>query len=243
MNLDARAAARLLCVPVAKIFEWAQEGALPCYKVQEQLRFNRVELLEWAAARRMKVAPELFGEERPAERRGAGNGFRLSRALASGGVFRDVAGESERVVLRTLAMLLPLPPEADRETVAELFAAREGVTPVGDGIAIPHARAPAVLPLGEPLLALAFLARPLDLRARDKKPVHALFAVFSPTVRAHLDALSKIARALTDATFHGLVARAAPTEEILARLAAIESEAVGEAGGGGADFSEGEAAP
>ncbi|HVY63165.1 MAG TPA: helix-turn-helix domain-containing protein, partial [Planctomycetota bacterium] len=78
MNLDARAAARLLCVSEDRIYEWVAGGVLPSFTVQEELRFNRIELLEWATARRMRIAPELFQEQRPRSEAGT---FLLSRAL------------------------------------------------------------------------------------------------------------------------------------------------------------------
>lgn len=222
MNLNARAAARLLCVSEEKIYEWAKEGILPAYKVQEQLRFNRVELLEWASTRRMKVAPDLFEDER---HHGNGGAFKLSRGLAAGGIHRDVAGTDGRTALHALIALLPLPEGVSRETVAALFAAREGVAPVGDGVAIPHARAPAVLPLAHPLVALGFLAKPVDMKARDGKPVGVLFVLFSPSIRVHLDVLAKLAAALSDLEFQALVGRRAADEQILGRLAALEARA------------------
>src|SRR5437870_9798790 len=97
MNLNARAAARLLNVTEERIYVWAAEGVLPSHKVQDQLRFNRVELLEWAASRRMKVAPELFQDDR----RAAG-GFRLSRALEAGGIHRGVVAADARAALAAI---------------------------------------------------------------------------------------------------------------------------------------------
>jgi PTS system nitrogen regulatory IIA component len=223
MNLNARAAARLLNVSLAKVHEWADAGELPSYRVQEQLRFNRVELLEWAASRGLKVSPDLFADddERP---RAGGGGLRLSRALAASGIARDIAAGSERAALEALAARLPLPEGIDRPTVTALFAAREGVTPVGGGVAIPHARSPVVLPLAEPIVALGFLAQPIDLGAKDGRPVGALFVVFSPTVRLHLEALSKIAYALADPAVRAVLDRRAPDAEIIAALRAIEGE-------------------
>jgi PTS system nitrogen regulatory IIA component len=232
MNMNARAAARLLRVPEAKIYEWAADGVLPSFKVQDQLRFNRVELLEWAAARCMEVAPDLF--ETPGAGGRAAAGVKLSAALAAGGIHRGVAAASVREALRAVAMLLALPPGVDRESAAALFAAREGVTPVGGGIAIPHARSPVVLPLAEPAVALTFLARPLDVQAKDGRPVGVLFAIFSPTVRTHLDILAKIAYALSNADLHALLDRRASDEEILAKLRDLEAAPPAAARGGGA---------
>jgi PTS system nitrogen regulatory IIA component len=221
VNINARAAARLLSVPESRIYEWVSSGDLPCHRVQDQLRFNRVELLEWAAARRLKIAPELFEDERRPG--GNGSGLRLSQALRAGGVHRDIAGDDARAVLGAIARRLPVPEGVDREQVAALFAARQGLTPVGGGIAIPHARSPVVLPEARPTVALAFLARPIEVAAGDGKPVQALFVVFSPAIRVHLEVLSKIASALADESFHGLVERRAGDAEIFGRLAALEA--------------------
>jgi PTS system nitrogen regulatory IIA component len=222
MNLNVRSAAQLLGVSETKIYEWVDEGIIPSFRIQDQVRFNRVELLEWAAARRMRVAPELFDDER---RPANGSAFKLSKALAAGGIHRDIAAADGRSALRELGGRLPLPPGIDRSAVIEIFAAREGVTPVGGGIAIPHARAPVVIPIQLPIVALGFLARPIDIGASDGKPVGALFVVFSPTIRKHLDALSKIAFALSNPDFHGLLERQAPSEEILDRISALEAAA------------------
>src|SRR3954469_6202447 len=103
MNLNTRAAARLLCVPEERIYAWVAEGVLPSYRVQEELRFNRVALLEWATARGMRAAPELFEDEHP---RGA-KGFRLSVALEAGGIRRDLQADDVPGALRALVAVLP----------------------------------------------------------------------------------------------------------------------------------------
>jgi len=222
VNLNARAAARLLGVPEPKVHEWAAAGTLPSHRVHEQLRFNRVDLIEWASARKMKVRLDPFDDDEREERPAGGPAFRPARALERSGVRRGIEAGDARAALAAVARLVPLPPAVDREAVAALFAARAGLTPVGGGIAIPHARSPAVLPLDEPAVVLGFLARPIDAGAADRRPVGALFAVFSRTVREHLDILAAIAAALSDDRFHEAVARAAPDAEVLGRLRAIE---------------------
>ena len=46
MQLSVRDVARMLNVSEKSIYRWIQQGQLPAYKVNEQYRFNRAELLE-----------------------------------------------------------------------------------------------------------------------------------------------------------------------------------------------------
>ena len=103
--------------------------------------------------------------------------------------------------------------------------AREALasTGVGDGIAIPHVRNPIVLHVPRPTVTLCFLERPVDFGALDGKPVHCLFTLVSPTIRAHLHLLSRLAFALRDPGFHAVVQRQALRDEILTELRRVES--------------------
>lgn len=225
MDLDVRAAAKLLDMTEEKVYELASKGSIPSHRVQEQLRFNRVELLEWASARRRKVVTSVF--KRPAAE---GASFKLSRALETGGIHRNVAAEDEASALRALAMLIPLPPGVERETIASLFAAAKGSVTAQGGIAIPHARSPVVVPVREPVVVLGFFAKPVAMsKAIDGQPARAAFAIFSSSVRTHLHALSKLASALSDEAFHALVARQAEDAEVLGRLRTVEAAAPSDA--------------
>ena len=72
------------------------------------------------------------------------------------------------------------------------------------------------------MISLCFLEKPVDFAAIDGKPVHALFTLISPTVRAHLHLLSRLAFALRDARLKEAVMRQAFHEEILAELHRLE---------------------
>jgi len=63
---------------------------------------------------------------------------------------------------------------------------------------VPHVRNPVVLHVTRPQVSLCFLDHPVDFGALDGKPVHTLFAIVSPTVRAHLKLLSRLAYLLKD---------------------------------------------
>ena len=115
--------------------------------------------------------------------------------------------------------------DVDREFLYQVLLAREalGSTGVGDGIAIPHVRNPIVLHLSRPTVTLCFLERPVDFGALDGQPVSTLFTLISPTVRAHLHLLSRLAFTLRDARFHAAVRTQASREEILQALHCAES--------------------
>jgi len=96
-------------------------------------------------------------------------------------------------------------------------------TAIGDGIAIPHVRNPIVLHVPQPVVTLCFLEAPVDFGALDEKPVHTLFTLISPTVKAHLHLLSRLAFALRNPDFKALIVRQAGHDEILAAAKTISN--------------------
>ena len=62
MNLSVRDTANLLAVSEKTIYRWIKLQTIPAYRVQDQYRFNRAEILEWATSRRMNVSSEIFVE-------------------------------------------------------------------------------------------------------------------------------------------------------------------------------------
>jgi len=214
MKLLVRDAARLLDVSEKTIYRWIKQGSIPAYRLNEQYRFNRAELLEWATSRRISLSPEIFREEESE----AASLPRLTEALRAGGIHYRIGGDDKATVLHHVVETLRLPSEVDREFLYAVLLAREalGSTAIGDGIAIPHVRNPVILHLERPMITLCFLERPIDFGALDGRPVNALFTLTSPTVRAHLHLLSRLSFALRDAAFKDAVVRQAPREEILA---------------------------
>lgn len=221
MQLTVRDAARLLQVSERTIYRWIGDGAIPSYRIQDQHRFNRVELLEWATSRRIPVAPEIFDE--PAQEQAIPS---LSEALERGGIHYRVSGKDRESVLRSVVALLHLPEEVDREFLYSVFMARErlGSTGVGDGIAIPHVRSPVVLHVTRPEVSLCLLDQPVDFGAIDGKPVSILFALVCPTVRAHLQLLSRLAFLLRNDALRSVLKRQGSRDEIVAAFRAAESE-------------------
>ncbi len=221
MTLTVKDAARLLTVAEKTIYRWISQGVLPAYKVNEQYRFNRAELLEWATARKMNVSVDIFQEPES-------TGIplpKLSAALKLGGIFYRLDGRDKPSVLHALVNIMRLPESVDREFLFQVLLAREalGSTGIGDGIAIPHVRNPIVLNVTEPAVHLCFLENAIDFSAIDNLPVHTLFSLISPTVRAHLHLISRLAYALRDQAFKEVLKRQGSREEILSEVTRIES--------------------
>ena len=220
MKLLVKDAARLLSVSEKTIYRWIKQGSIPAYRLNEQYRFNRAELLEWATARRIPMSPEIFREEDSE----AASLPRLADALRAGGIHYRIGGADKAAVLHNIVEAMRLPPEVDREFLFEVLLAREalGSTAIGEGIAIPHVRNPVILHLQRPMVTACFLERPVGFGALDGQPVHALFTLTSPTVRAHLHLLSRLSYALRDPRFKEAVVRQAAREELMAAAEACD---------------------
>ncbi|TNF22456.1 MAG: helix-turn-helix domain-containing protein [Deltaproteobacteria bacterium] len=194
MQLSVADVATLLSVSEKTVYRWIQQGRLPAYRLGQQFRFNKSELLEWATAQRVPLSPELFvaPEAEPVPS--------LTESLRAGGVLYRVGGEDKRAVLRAAVDALRLGDDVDRDVLLAVLLAREslGSTGIGDGIAIPHVRNPIVLHVTKPTVTLCFLEQPVDFDAIDGRPVHALFIVTTPTIQSHLHTLSRLAWVLRD---------------------------------------------
>lgn len=225
MNLGIRDAARILNVSERTIYRWITQGALPVYRVNDQYRFNRAELLEWATSRRINVSADIFEEPESSSAPPA----RVGEALRAGGIHYRVGGEDKATVLREVVGLLNLPEEVDREFLYQVLMAREnlGSTAIGDGVAIPHVRNPVVLHVTKPSVTLCFLEHPIEFGALDRQPVGTLLTLISPTVRAHLQVLSRLTYLLRCDELKALLRAQAMRSDILALVDRLE-EGLGE---------------
>lgn len=215
MKLTVDDVTRLFNVSEKTVYRWIKSSELPAYRVNNQYRFNRVDLLEWAAAHRVNVstglvegAPDSEGSELPG----------LAEALANGGIHYRVGGHDKEAVLREVVGLLQLPERIERESLFQILLAREemGSTGIGDGIAIPHARNPIVMNITRPSITLCFLETPVDFGSLDGRLVQVLFTLITPTIRVHLHLLSRLGFGLRAARFRAAIVGHASRETILA---------------------------
>ncbi len=221
MQLTVREAATHLGVEETTLRRWVGQRGLPVHRANERMYVNAVELWEWAVENGVPVSRRLLEQAR-----GAPDPVpSLSELLRAGGIFHDIGGSTKTEVLRDFVAQLPLAEDQDRVFLLSVLEAREamGSTGIGDGIAIPHVRNPIVLQIDHPFVTLGLLRHSIEFGSVDGKPVHALFMVVSPTVPAHLTILARLGFVLRDGTLRDLLRDRAPVDELLDRVALVES--------------------
>lgn len=215
MRLSVREVARLFDVTERTVYRWIAEDALPAYDVEGQSRFQRAEVLEWATARDITPAPELFeGEATSPE-------TSVVAALERGGIHLGLEVGTREDLVAAIVSRLPID-DRDREVVAEVLGARSdlGRTGLVEGIAIPHVRHPLILDIPLPSLTLCTLSRPLAV-GFERSRVHTIFTLVAPTVHTHLVTLSRLAFAVHDPRVRGVLTTGS-AEAILEAIRALE---------------------
>jgi len=212
MDLNLRDAAKILNVSESTLSRWIKEEGLPAFLINSRYRFNRVDLLEWASHHNIPAAALYQAPE--------GRGVPTLASLLEGNIHYDVPGNDMKTVMTAVAERLPLANSRDKALAAQALADREakGSTVIGDGVAIPHVRSPLIFGVDRPLLTLCFLAETVPFEPEGRSPVGVVFALVSPTIRAHLTLLANVSAALHDDAFRRLLGRRAPEAEILVHL-------------------------
>lgn len=220
MQLSVKDVAKLVDSDEDTIYQWIKQDSIPYFRINEEYRFNRADILEWATARRIRFNANMFADE---DQQATIPG--IGQALKAGGVFYNVGGNDQASVLRSVVDLMTLPESVDRDFLYSVLLAREtlGSTGIGGGIAIPHVRNPVVLHVATPSATLCFLENAIDFKAIDGKPVNILFTLISPTVQDHLHLLSRLGLLSHDAEFRAALDRRAPAAEIIGIAARIEA--------------------
>jgi PTS system nitrogen regulatory IIA component len=221
MHLNIRNVTRLFNVSDKTIYKWIKKKNLPYYEIDGNLRFNWAELLEWATPKNINMSPFTQGPGSQEETSFPG----LAEALRDGGIHYKVPGIDVASALKAVVERLPLSDDIDRNVILQIMIAREnmGSTGVGNGISIPHPRNPVIIYTDRPIVSLCFLEKPVDFHSYDRKPVNTLFTLISPTIRCHLDLLSRISFSLGVPEFLKVIQEQKDSDTILLHAAAADS--------------------
>ncbi|NLE38352.1 MAG: PTS sugar transporter subunit IIA, partial [Pirellulaceae bacterium] len=170
-------------------------------------------------SQRLNVSADIF-----AEPDGDVSVVSLTEALKAGGIHYRLSGSDKLSVLESLVEIMPLPDQVDRPFLLQVLLAREslGSTALGNGIAVPHVRNPIVMHIARPMVTLCFLEQAIEFGALDGRPVHTLFTIVSPTIRAHLHLLARLSFALRHPAFAEVIAKQGSREQILAASQSVD---------------------
>jgi mannitol/fructose-specific phosphotransferase system IIA component (Ntr-type) len=125
----------------------------------------------------------------------------------------------EDVIRELIQVLKDAGKIAEVEPVFDAIMAREaqGSTGLADGIAIPHAKIPAVKTL---TAALGISPSGVDFDALDGKPSHLFFLILAAPDQSgpHIEALAEIARLTRSKSFCDMLTHAGSAEEVVQLL-------------------------
>jgi PTS system nitrogen regulatory IIA component len=149
----------------------------------------------------------------------------LAELIERGGVYHHIAGSSSGEILANVTGLLPPFPLLDKQALLQAILEREALmsTGIGKGVALPHPRAPLLGEDGQPFVAVAFPALPVDWDTPDGSKVHTLFLIVSASAKQHLHTLSRINFLCQQEQFYSLIKSQASGGEIIAAVREAES--------------------
>ncbi|MBI2193703.1 MAG: PTS sugar transporter subunit IIA [Planctomycetes bacterium] len=129
----------------------------------------------------------------------------LSDFLVETALVEEMAAKEKEPAIRELVLALNESgaiKAKEVESVVDALMKREelGSTGIGKGVAVPHARHPAIRKL---VGAFGHSSQGIEFAALDGEPVHAIFLLISPSASTgqHLEALALISRMLRNNTF------------------------------------------
>jgi len=191
MDLEIKDVAELLNVSQDTVNEWIETGNIPCYRLNNEVRFTRMEIEQW-----MLASPLI--EEKGGVVPGSQQ-FSLFRAIHRGVLLKEPLGETKEEIISNALIKIADPLSYDAEVITELFLDRERLMPTAfsNGIAVPHTR-DFLFKRAQEVISVAFLEKPIDWGALDGKPTSVLFFLFSSNDKRHLHLLAKIAHLSND---------------------------------------------
>src|SRR5437867_8679031 len=151
--------------------------------------------------------------------------MKLTDILPEALVIPALAGTTKDDVLRELSRYMAaVHPEIDAGRLVDVLWERErlGSTAIGDGIAIPHGKLPAVHGV---LAAFGRHRRGVDFQSLDGRPSTLFFLLVAPeeSVGLHLKALARVSRLLKEVSFRERLL-SAPNQQELYRIIREEDE-------------------
>ena len=207
MDLTIKDVSELLNEPEITIEKWFQDGKIPGYKLDNQIRFSRSEIESWVMrSKTQKEKPldvldskniiNLKSEKAKkivAKKIGT-QAFSLFRALYKGTVINNIHGTTKEDVIKSAVKIFAKNLSLDANVLTDLLLDREKLMPtsLNHSVAVPHTR-DFLIPKSYDVVNVVYLNKPIEYGALDGEKVKTLFFLFASDDKRHLHLLAKIA--------------------------------------------------
>lgn len=127
----------------------------------------------------------------------------IAQLIHRGGIFKNLEGNTPQEIYAKISKMIDLPDSMTSDQVYNALCAREEVlsTAVGNGIALPHARAPIMKDEKDQRICVVYLKKPIDMKAPDERSVFVMFVLLTHNSQIHLKVLSSLAGLFRSAKF------------------------------------------
>ena len=148
----------------------------------------------------------------------------LAALIHRGGVFFDIEGSTPQEIYKTVSGMITLPDELTSEQIYNALCAREQVlsTAVGNGIALPHARASIIKNIEQQQICVVYLKKPIDMQAPDEREVYVMFVLLTQNSQVHLKVLTELAGLFRNLRFRKALEAHASEAELLSLIRELD---------------------
>ena len=148
----------------------------------------------------------------------------LAALIHRGGVFFDVEGNTPEEIYKKISEMIQIPDGLSAEQIYNALCAREQVlsTAVGNGIALPHARASIIKDESDQKICVVYLKNPIDMQAPDEREVYVMFVLLTQNSQVHLKVLTALAGLFRNLRFRKALETHASEAEILSLIRELD---------------------
>ena len=152
------------------------------------------------------------------------DGADLPLLIHRGGVLFDIEGNTPEEIYKIISEKIELPADLSSEQVYTALCAREKVlsTAVGNGIALPHARASIIKSDDDQKICVVYLKNPIDMQAPDEREVYVMFVLLTHNSQVHLKVLTDLAGLFRNLRFRKALESHAGEAELLSLIRELD---------------------
>jgi len=151
-------------------------------------------------------------------------GADLPVLIHRGGVFFDVEGSTPQEVYKNISEKIEKPEGVTSDLIYNALCAREQVlsTAVGNGIALPHARASIIKEEEDQKICVVYLKNSIDMKAPDEREVFVMFLLLTHNSQVHLRVLTELASLFRNLRFRKALESHAGEAELLSLIRELD---------------------